>query len=242
MRHRLRVARAHVLAWVGLFRLAVAIARGRVDQVWVGDSNAVFFGAEGFQPLGVGSSIDRRWVWHLGPRLMYSVARDGFKPALHRAVRRLSRLPHGRDVVWVFSFGEIDNRCHLAPRVSAGESLDFVASYVERIRALVRDAAVPFGVVMIPVPPAVEQFVHDEFPVRGTNEERLATQGLLRKRLLDEIARSSGRPEILALDVTEELSDDDGWYRSDVHTDGVHPNDAGREIAQAGLRRLLAGV
>lgn len=240
MRHRLRVARAHILARFGLVRLAIAIARGKVDQIWVGDSNAAFFGGERLPPLGVGTTIERRWAWHLGPRLMYSVARDGFKPAMHRAVRRLGRLPHGRDVLWVFSFGEIDNRCHLAPRVAAGQDLDFVEPYVDRIRQLVADTGTPYGVIMVPVPPATELLVHESFPVRGTNEERLATHGILRKRLLDAVAAAPGSPGLIALDVCDELSDDQGWYRDDVHTDGVHPTDDGRAIAQAGLRRLLA--
>lgn len=240
MRHRLRVVRAHVLAWIGLARLARAIARGRVDQVWIGESNAAFFGGDRFPALGVGSTIERQWVWHLGPRLMYSIARDDFKPSMHRAARLLGRLSRARDVVWVFSLGEIDIRCHLAPRVMAGADLDFVGAYVERIRALLADLGAPYGVIMVPVPPATQQFVHDSFPVRGTNEERLATHGILRKRLIDEVSASSATPQLFVLDSTDALSDDQGWFRAELHTDGVHPNDAGRAVAQADLRRVLA--
>lgn len=240
MKHRLRVVRAHLLAWIGLARMARAISRGQVDQVWLGESNAAFFGGDRFPALGVGSTVERRWVWHLGPRLMYSVARDDFTPALHRAARLLGRLPGNRDVVWIFSLGEIDIRCHLAPRVMAGGDVDFVAAYVDRLRGLLRDLGSPLGVVMVPVPPATQQFVHESFPVRGTNEERLATHGVLRKRLAEELAASSSAtPRLVLLDATDDLSDDDGWFRAELHTDGVHPNDAGREVAQAALRRLL---
>ncbi|MBM7516579.1 SGNH/GDSL hydrolase family protein [Nocardioides nitrophenolicus] len=239
MRHRLRVLRAHVLAWIGILRLARALSRGQVDQVWVGESNAAFFAGDRFPPLGVGSTIERRWAWHLGPRLMYSIARDGFKPSMHRAARLLARAARGRDVVWVFSFGEIDIRCHLAPRVMAGGDVDFVTAYADRVRGLLRDLGLDRGVVMVPVPPATQQFVHESFPVRGTNEERLATHGILRERLVEELAGSAPSPRLLLLDATDELSDADGWFRAELHTDGVHPNDAGREVAQAALRRLL---
>jgi hypothetical protein len=219
--------------------MAIAIARGRVDQVWIGDSNAAFFGADGFPPLGVGSSTERRWVWHLGPRLMYSVARDGFKPEIHRMARRLSRLPHSGEVVWIFCFGEIDIRCHLAPRVAQGDRLEFVGAYVARLQELVTDLRVPFGVCLFPQPPATRAFYHDSFPVKGSNEERLATHGVVRKRLLEEVAAAS-TPRIVPLDATDELADGDGWFRSELHFDGVHANDAGREAVQAALRRVLA--
>ena len=62
MRHRLRVLKARTLAWIGYVRLVVAIASGRVDEVWVGDSNAVLFGGDKFPRLIIGSSEPRRWV------------------------------------------------------------------------------------------------------------------------------------------------------------------------------------
>lgn len=240
MRHRLRVVRAHALAWVGLLRLAIAITRGRVDQVWIGDSHAAYFAGDRFPPMVVGSTAERRWVWHLGPRLMFSIARDGFKPEMHRAMRMLGRVPHSSDVTWIFSFGEIDNRCHLAPRVAAGADLDFVAAYVDRIRGAVADLKAPVGLVMFPPPPATEDFVHESFPVLGTNEERLASHRVLRARLLAELAVPSSGPRVLALDVTDELSDPQGWFDTTLHFDGVHANDAGRVVAQAGLREVLA--
>ena len=240
MRHRLRVLRAHARAWVGLLRLAVAIARGRVDQVWVGDSHAAYFVADHFPPMVVGSTAERRWVWHLGPRLMFSIARDGFKPEMHRALRMLGRVPHSREVTWVFSFGEIDNRCHLAPRVADGLDLDFVAAYVDRIRGAVTDLGAPSGLVLFPPPPALEDFVHESFPVRGTNEERLVTHRMLRARLADEISAPASGPRLVALDLTDDLSDPQGWFDTALHFDGVHANDAGRALAQARLREVLA--
>ena len=213
-------------------------ARGRVDQVWVGDSHAVFGGADRFPPLGVGSTADRRWVWHLGPRLMFSIARDGFKPELHRAFRLLGRIPRTREVTWLFSFGEIDIRCHLVPRVTQGDRLDFVGPFVRRLQDVVDELRVPFVVYVVPVPVALDAFYHESFPVVGTTEERHAAHTLVRERVLEEIASATG-PRVLALDSSDDLRGDDGWYSTEYQTDGVHLSDAGREVVQAGLRRLL---
>lgn len=237
MRHRLRVVRAHALAWIGIARLALAIARGRVDQVWVGDSHAVFSAADRFPPLGVGSTVDRNWVWHLGPRLMFSIARDGFKPELHRTFRLLSRIPRTREVLWLFSFGEIDIRCHLVPRVAAGDRLDFIGPFVDRLQEVADDLRVPHVVYVVPVPVGIDDFDHEAFPVVGTNEERRTTHGVVRTRVQEEIA---SRPRVLALDFSDEFCNSDGWYRSDFHTDGIHASDAGRAVVQSTLRQFLA--
>lgn len=241
MRHRLRVVRAHALAWIGVLRLAIAIARGRVDQVWVGDSHAVFSGADRFPPLGIGSTGGGHWVWHLGPRLMFSIARDGFTPGLHRAFRLLGRIPRNRDVVWLFSFGEIDIRCHLVPRIAAGDRLDFIADFIGRLQDVVDELGVPFVAYVVPVPPAVDAFIHESFPVIGTKEERNAAHALLRRRVLEEIDSATG-PRVIAFDCSDVLRDDDGWFSTELQTDGVHLSDAGRELTQVTLRKLLADV
>lgn len=240
MRHKLRVLRAHVLGWIGVLRLMVAITRGKVDQVVLGDSNAAYAGSDRLPPLGIGSTRDRIWVWHLGPRLMYSISQGNLKPSVRRVLRLVGRLPRNRDVVWMFQFGEIDVRCHLAPRVQAGDQLDFVGPFLARLQDLVRDLRVPFGVYMMPVPVPTIDYDHELFPVLGTKEDRRGAHAVLRERVLKEAAALDTDPPIHVLDLTDELSDEDGWYDTDLHLDGVHFNDAGREVIQTHLARLLA--
>ena len=76
----------------------------------------------------------------------------------------------------------------------------------------------------------------------GTKEERRTAHAVLRERVLKEAAALDTEPPIHLLDLTDELSDEDGWYDTDLHIDGVHFNDAGREIIQANLAQLLATV
>ncbi len=242
MRHRIRVLRARTLAWIGFVRLLVAIARGHVDEVWVGDSNAVMSGADRFPRLVIGSIEPRRWVWSLGPRLMFSVSRDGFPPLMHRMLRVLRRVRGHRNVLWIFSAGEIDLRCHLVPRLAEGAQLEFVRSYVDQVRSLVNEFDASHAAVSVPTPPAVDIVHTDGFPVVGTPEERLSAHRLMRQRILDETGTSgdSGGAVIHAFDATEWLSDEQGYYVAEYTEDGIHPNDAGRVAIRAAVADMRA--
>jgi lysophospholipase L1-like esterase len=244
MRHQLRVLKARTLAWIGFVGLVLSIARGRVDEVWVGDSNAVFFGADKFPKLGVGSTEPRRWVWHLGPRLMFSVARDGYPPMMHRMLRVLRRIRANRDVLWIFSAGEIDLRCHLVPRLKAGADITYVKTYIERVQGMVRELDVPYAAVSMPVP-ASDGLIHNPgFPVVGTVDERSAAHRLMRERILSETgpASDSNGPVIYAFDAVDQLSDEHGHYRPDLTSDGIHPNDAGRAVIRTAMAEFRATV
>ncbi|WP_182377814.1 SGNH/GDSL hydrolase family protein [Nocardioides sp. WS12] len=232
MRHRIRVFKAKTLAWLGFIGFIVAVARRRVDQVWVGDSNAVMMVTSSFPPLGVGRGDDGRWVWHLGPRLMYSISRDGFKPGMRRALRILRLVPGHDRVNWFFSFGEIDLRCHLAPRVKEKPELPFIPTYIERVRSLVSEFGASHAFIVVPVPPAVDIFVDEGFPIEGTLEDRLAAHRLMRSDLLAVTQAEQSRPRIEALDLTDALSDANGYYSPEFTSDGVHPTDAGRAAAR----------
>jgi hypothetical protein len=224
--------------------LVVSIARGRVDEVWVGDSNAVMFGSDRFPRLSIGSTKSRRWVWSLGPRLMFSVARDGYPPAMHRMLRVLRRVPANRDVLWIFSAGEIDLRCHLVPRLKDGADLGYVKSYVERVQRLVGEFDAPYAAVSIPIPPAVDITDTDGFPIVGTLEERLDAHRLMRQRILDETGPATGSAGavIHAFDATDGLSDGHGHYRPEVTDDGIHPNDNGRAEIYAAIAEFRTMV
>ena len=241
MRHRIRVLRARTLAWIGFVRLVYSIARGRVDEVWVGDSNAVLFGADKFPALGIGSTAPRRWVWSLGPRLMFSVARDGYPPMMHRMLRVLRRVPANRNVLWIFSAGEIDLRCHLVPHLEEGIELTFVKTYIENVRSLVGEFDADFAAVSVPVPAAKEV---EGYPVVGTFVERTDVHRLMRDQILKQTGpdvESTGAV-IHAFDATQPLSDEIGSFRPDLTVDGIHLNDSGRTAIRPVVAELRALV
>lgn len=244
MRHRLRVVRATTLAWIGFAGLVLAMARGRVEEVWVGDSNAVMFGSDRFPTFTIGSTEPGRWVWSLGPRLMYSVARDGYPPLMHRMLRVLRHVPANRKVLWIFSAGEIDIRCHLVPRLKEGADIDFVKPYIEQVQALVGEFDAEHAAVSVPVPPAVGLADTPGFPLVGSLDDRLAAHRLMRQRILEETGPATGSTGavIYAFDATDRLSDQHGHYRPEVTYDSFHPNDDGRAEIRTALAELRARI
>ncbi|MFC5727419.1 MULTISPECIES: hypothetical protein [Nocardioides] len=240
VRLRIRAYRMRegVLAVIGMARLLRALQRGGVEELWIGDSHSVLLNTSRFPfptlaPVGEG-----RWVWHLGPRLMFSMARDGLLPYVRRFARLAGRIERARDVSYLFVFGEIDIRCHLAPRLRRGEHLDFVTAYVDRVAALVRDLGGTRAVVVVPVPPAVDALDHSAFPVIGTPEERLAAHDALRRRLVEEAANHSA-PRVDILDLTPALAGETGLLRDELTDDGCHTNDAGRAVVREVSRGFL---
>lgn len=233
--HRLRVIRARAQARVGFARLATAAVRGRVGQVWVGDSHSVLLNTSRFPFPSLAMAGEGRWVWHLGPRLMFSVARDGFPPAMRRSARALSRLRGTCGTSWYFVFGEIDVRCHLVPRLRDSDDLSFVDAYVERVGVFARMAGAREAVLVVPPPPSPDVLDHVAFPVVGTAAERVAAHRAVRDRLVH-AARDQRAFALRVLDLTDVLADETGLMRAEFTDDGCHTNEAGREA----VRRTVA--
>jgi hypothetical protein len=204
--------------------------KGQSIEIWVGDSHAMWCNATA-TVARVSRASSGAYVWHLGPRLMWSVARDGFPRPVRRFFRALGSFARA-EVVPVFLLGEIDVRCHLAGRVS---DMRFVASYVDRIEGLVRGLRRPFAVLVVPPPPSSSAPLSD-LPVRGDLAERLAAFQSLR----DALGRATtGRTTpMLLLDVTDQLLGEHG-LRAEFTDDRVHTNGQGAVVLRQRLVSLL---
>lgn len=238
MRAQLRLLRARLTGLIGMARLLLALRRGMVDEVWVGDSHSVLLNTGRFPFPGVATSAPGRWVIHLGPRVMYSIARDGFPPALHRLAGRVRRIPAARDVSWFFVFGEIDIRCHVAPRLAKGADVAFVATYVDRVRALTATIGTLSARAVVPVPPCDDVLDHDAFPIAGTPQQRLAAHRAIREALHQATEATS---QIGVLDMTAALITPDGFMRDEFTDDGCHTNTAGRVVVRREVEQALRG-
>lgn len=241
LRAFVRLRRARLRGWIALFRMLLAALRGQVDEIWVGDSHSVTFNTEHSPLPGILRTGERRWTWHLGPRVMYSIARDDFPPTLLRTARLIARVPGARDATWFFSFGEIDIRCHLAPRLAGGGEVGCVATYVDRVRGLVGRLGTPVGTIVVPVPPCLDSYDHAAFPVAGSPDERLAAHRAVRSALTVAVGAGPARPALRLLDLTEALSGPDGLMRDELTDDGCHTNAAGRVVVRREVGGLVAG-
>ena len=241
LRHAIRRSRARTRGFLTSFRFLLYAYLGRVDEVWIGDSHAVLFNSPSMTKA-VLRLPDRRWVIHLGPRVMYSIARDGLPPAVLRLLRRASRTPRAKDIVWAFSFGEIDVRCHLAPRMHDRDAaLAFVPTYLAHLQSAATSAGARRALVLIPTPQSATYADPAEFPSVGTLAERTEANRALHDAMLDAAAAlPAGGTSVILVDVTEEFSDEQGAMREDMTFDGLHANDAGRIAFRKAVDEVLA--
>ncbi|KAA1421468.1 hypothetical protein F0U44_04040 [Nocardioides humilatus] len=222
------------------FKFFWAAYRGQLKEIWVGDSHAALTPARELgKPLR--HIEDGRWVCHLGPRLQFSIAARGLPPRILRVFRVVGRAKHAKDVLWVYSFGEIDVRCHLVPRMDEPGTYDFVPAYLERIREAARVTGSDRVLVYVPPPESDVAEEQTGFPVVGTLEERTRALHLMRDAMHKAAdSMSDDGPRILLVDCIDEFSDEFGVWQWRYTYDGLHTNDEGRAVVRAEINRVLA--
>ena len=99
--------------------------RTSLNRLWIGDSHASFLANAPLQRFAVTATADAV-VW-LGPRLMYSLSREGFPDPLLPELRRGLNLA---TTPIILTAGEIDCRVHLVERRYCADAFAFVADYV----------------------------------------------------------------------------------------------------------------
>ena len=223
---------------VAFAKLVVSVRRNPLTELWIGDSHAQHFN-RGQTPARLFRGRDGQFVYHHGPRLMYSIATRGFDSqvlSFARLVRRIS--PPGR-ILLVLTAGEIDVRCHLVPQSSSpGFCFDFVDAYVARATALAD--MVGAETVVLAMHPPVSPSAPDraEYPVRGNGDDRIEMSEQLRREVHRVAASHARTHPILVLDATDELADAGGALRPEVTDDEIHTNVAGIAVVRTRLREL----
>jgi hypothetical protein len=225
---------------LALARLVLAARRGPV-QFWIGDSHSVWLNRSWPAPP-LSQAAPGRWVWHIGPRLMYSLARDGYPPAVHRVARLLRLTGAGRAVTPIFVSGEIDIRCHLAGYLDRPGGTDFVAGYVAAGRSVARAAGAQRVLFVVPVPPSDAVPDYAGFPVLGTLAERLTAFAAVRAELARAAAGSDEQPPAAVIDATADVSDAQGGLRVELSVDGCHLTPAGAQFVHRRLAELDAAL
>lgn len=233
-----RGARRYLRVLQGALRLVAATRRHRPTEVWLGDSHAIFLNQE-YTSAKITRAPEGQVVWHLGGRLMWSLARDGFPRRVRVVARALRLVSHRGSLVPVFIAGEIDVRCHLVPRASQPDfSLDFVGEYVRRAQRLAAEMGAPTLVIVVPVPPSDDCPRNPMYPIRGSIDERVHVFGELRRALAKAVAEAEPSPRVELMDATELLADETGALRGELTDDGCHTNANGVRLVRASFREL----
>lgn len=240
LRHFLRVRKAKLFFLIMATRFFLAVRRGQVREVWAGDSNSQLI-----PDTKMGAPLrhvaEGVWACHLGPRLQYSIATKGLNPAFVKVLARIGRLKGARDIVWIYSFGEIDVRCKLVPKMDQPGAFDFTAQYLDRIREVARVSGVDRIVVYLPSPESDIALEQIGFPVVGTLEERVECMRRLWASMRAAAEQlPAGDPRVLLLDPEPLMADERGVWRREFTYDGLHTNNAGREVIRGALAELVA--
>lgn len=158
----------------------------------------------------------------LGPRLCYSVGRDGISIKDGYNVKN-------KDTV-IFCFGEIDCRCHVHKHIT--ESQDYkniidviVKEYFEQIKRAVDDFDELKTVIYNVVPPIQKHntFENPSFPYLGTDEERQKYvryfNEALRKKCIEY--------DFVYFDVYNDYIDENGYLEKTLSDGNVHIRESG---------------
>lgn len=236
-----RRTRFTLVSWWTLVPLMRSARSTGLTEIWVGDSHAMCFNGPR-TPARVSRCDDGQFVFYLGPRLMFSLARDGFPFWVRALSRAIGVMAPPGSVLFAFCTGEIDVRCHLVPRSHDHDDvLTFVDPYLERCATLASSAGTATALVVAPPPPSISCPVQPEFPVNGTIGERVD----MRNRLVDALRQDAGHVEALTFGVVDPgvaLSDADGGLDAVYTDDGCHTNAAGVLVTRRIIRQRISSV
>lgn len=216
---------------LGLSRVGSFVVRGRPRLALptvavIGDSHAGFLTGHSLRPVSTSPDCQLLTIW-MGPKLMHSIAREGFRFSVRQ---RVALLVH-RVTIIIFVFGEIDVRVHLAKRKQERTALqEWVAAYVERARSLAKTLNCSEIIFLAPPPPSDSGCDNAEFPRSGSLAERVAVRQQLTRNLI-KAAEATGDLKMSVFDVGPYLSSEAGVLASDLTDDGVHLNLKGRKHA-----------
>ena len=234
--HWVRRTRDFGISCAALASLVAALLTGRAREIWIGDSHTVCFNRS-FRTANVLRGGPGVYVFHLGSRLMFSVARDGEYPVWARRLVALTARLARRPLAMFFCLGEIDVRCHLAKHGEPGTwSFDFVGRYAARAVDFARSHGFDPVVFVVPPPPCRDQPSIGALPVAGSFETRIAAFEGLRGALAEAVeAIGASGADVRMVDATAALFDPVTGIRSDLTDDHCHVNAAGSRV----VRRLI---
>jgi hypothetical protein len=178
----------------------------------IGDSHANSYrGISGVTVHYLGAVTLKRMGYKEDVLLPYLMDKIKFKP----------------DDIVLFSFGEIDVRCHVKPRIERGKDLDaMLKDWVKRYCDRIREFGIKnVGVISVTPPTSISIADTVEHPVRGSDEERILYTQKINKYLKEQ--------GLIYLD-TYSIYQKDGMLPRKFSDGTVHIKD------KKGLKNLLA--
>ena len=220
-----------ITSWIAL---AISIRRRSVTELWLGDSHALCFN-RGISLSMFVRTPDGGFVVRFGPRLMYSIAKNGMPEKINRVARFVGRFGRPGTVVPIISAGEIDIRCHLSGREP---DYSFVDEYVAVCAEMFELTKAPVGYIVVPPPPNRDCPNVDLYPIKGTIDERIESTRGVRAALQDAVA---SHPNVELFDFNDVLGNPDGTMIAELSDDGCHTNPKGIGVVRAHIEQMDLG-
>ena len=218
-------------AW---FLLAIAMRRRKPTELWLGDSHALCFNS----PISLSMFLKTpggQFIVRFGPRLMFSIAKNGMPEKITRVARFVGRFGRRGSIVPIISAGEIDIRCHLPGREP---DYSFVDEYVDVCAEMFALTKAPVGYIVVPPPPNVDCPSVELYPIKGTIDQRIEACRGVREALHAAVARY---PDVELLDFNDVLGNPDGTMIAELSDDGCHTNPKGIGVVRAHIEQLDLG-
>jgi hypothetical protein len=175
----------------------------------VGDSHAIF----GWMDLYIQNV--NIVIHKLGPILMYTFEKRGIE------LIDINSLGINQGDFIIFCLGEIDCRCHINKFEDYIKTIDdLVENYtktISKIKELIPD--VKLGIYNI-IPPMKREFVSEsvDFPIRGTDEERLKYCSYINEKLKEKCLEL----DYIFIDIREKYQDKDGFLDYSLSDKNIH--------------------
>lgn len=234
--HWARRTRDYLISATTFVRLVADLALGRVREVWVGDSHTVHINREFVTANLLRGTRPGVYVVHLGSRLMFSIATNGY-PTWSLRVLRLIATGSRRPIPMYVCLGEIDVRCHLAKHGSPGAwPLTFVDGFVARTADLAHELGFQTVVFVAPPPPCLDHLNVGSLPVIGDFPTRVSAFDALRGELATACARRSD--DVRLVDATPLLFDPVLGIRDGLTDDQCHVNPTGARLVRGEVDAL----
>jgi len=144
----------------------------------------------------------------LGPKLCYSIGRDGIN---------VDFLKDGDTII--FCFGEIDCRCHIHKHVTPENTFqqiidEIVENYFKQIKKITKKVKICIYNI-IPPPVSVKE-EHQDFPIRGSIEDRIKYAKYFNQKLKEGCLLNN----FIFIDIYDSYANKDGSLNMDL-TDGI---------------------
>lgn len=158
---------------------------------------------------------------HLGPKLCFSIGRDGID------IKNGYNVNDGDTVI--FCFGEIDCRCHIQKYVSTHQDYkqiidDIVINYFTKIKHAVDAFDTTLTPVIYNVVPPVQKYntaENPEYPYLGTDDERKVYVMYFNEKLQQKCVEFN----YLFLNIYDKYVDDNGFLNKNLSDGNVHIRD-----------------